>query len=777
MAVSTSPDNQSVNYRYFVCDLMTNNLLAEIPFRGVSYSRSLTEAGTFTGDIAVTEDTYNLNLYENTLPAKTALYVVRNGVCVWGGIIWGRTYSLIDKVLSVTAAEFPSYLSRRVVWKTWNSAYEASVTVENEVATITLKLGQYPFSVGEVVWVDWGKTYAKYNGYFTILTTGVTTEDSLSFFTTDATYIDSVGTERAIPDMATGLLDPDTGEETFITVETRQDTYNYARDLINELKTDLFDFDFANDDIRPGVDLFNEIQSVSRSGNIATVVLTKKHELVVGQKIAISDVEVPGFNDKEATVRSIINDKSFTYDNSGSNVGSTTVGTFQYIVQSFKRNRNIAEYTTTTAHQLGADDIVFINDVSETFDGFYRVYDTPTTTTFRVVMQGSNIALSNTDTTGQKAITGASGNGTTVTFTCPSNGFVSNQKVKVTNMTPSSYNGIYTVVSANSGSFTVSSSVTQTFIAGGTAGPAATPTVTRRGAVTYGTYGEHTTLGDLGFDLSQSPLKSQKLELNPIIRGFELKTVAEILEEYSSKPNGFEYRIDCEYDAVTNKFKKYFKFLPLIPQSLTDYLDSLGEGWSGDIPASAYGAQNLIFEYPGNILEAQFEENAEEAATRVFVKGKDSNLNSEASQPYSSASNHKLLNQGWPIIDDVDDLDSPDETVLWKQAARLLEESVPPISTFTISVNGSSNPTLGSYKPGDWCSVKLNDDFVSLRADSYLEQDYGTDSGVLVRKIISYSVTIPDTPSYPEEVSLDLVTEPSIPISGIIITNGKALLQ
>ena len=115
MPVSTSPDNQAIEYRYFVHDLMSNALLAEIPFRSVSYSRSLTEAGTFTGDIAVIDDTYNLSLYENTLPAKTALYVVRNGVCVWGGIIWARNYSLIDKVLSVSAAEFTSYLSHRVV--------------------------------------------------------------------------------------------------------------------------------------------------------------------------------------------------------------------------------------------------------------------------------------------------------------------------------------------------------------------------------------------------------------------------------------------------------------------------------------------------------------------------------------------------------------------------------------------------------------------------------------------------------------------------------------
>jgi hypothetical protein len=172
-------------------------------------------------------------------------------------------------------------------------------------------------------------------------------------------------------------------------------------------------------------------------------------------------------------------------------------------------------------------------------------------------------------------------------------------------------------------------------------------------------------------------------------------------------------------------------------------------------------------------LEANFEENADDAATRFFVQGRDSNLGSDASQPYSAASNHKLLREGWPVLDQVDDLDSEDENVLYKQAARLLEESVPPISTFSISVNGSAYPKLGEYSPGDWCSVKLNDDFVSLRADSYLEQDYGSDNGVLVRKIVAFTVGVPDSPGYPETVELELVTEPSIPISGVQIIDGK----
>jgi len=698
MAVRTEGVEGAVDYRYFVCDLMTNELLAEIPFRSVSYSRSLTEAGTFTGDIAITEDTYNLNVYENTLPAKTALYVVRNGVCVWGGIIWSREYSLIDKVLSVSAAEFTSYLSHRVVWKTWNSSYEAVGAVENGTLTVTLRYGQYDFTVGEPVYIYWSEGYTLYNGYFTVLTVG---DDGSghSVITVDAEYVDVSNPDntKAIPDQYFGTENP-------LTVETRQDTYQYAQDLLRELNTDLFDFDFANDEIRPGIDLFNEIASVSRSSNVATVIMDRKHELTEGQKFIISGVTADAdFDNPEAVVLSVVDDYTVTYSNTGSDIGTTSEADFPETVSQFSRAGNLATLTTTTNHPYVADDIVLLENISQTFDGYSTVYDAPSLTQVRVVSIGADIGTSYTETT--------------------------------------------------STSFP--------------------PTMKRRASVQYGTFGEHTTLGDIGYDLSRNSTFSSNLQTNPVIRGYELKTVAEVFEDYATKPNGFEYRVDCEYDTSTSTFKKYFTFLPLIPSSLTTWLAGQVDGYSGPIPASAYGAESLIFEYPGNIVEAQFAESAEDSATRFFVQGKDSRLNSAASQPYSAASNHKLLREGWPILDATDDLDAADETVLWKQASRLLEESVPPISTFTISVNGSAFPKLGSYKPGDWCSVKLNDDFVSLRADSYLEQDYGSDSGVLVRKIISYTVSVPDTPNYPEEVGLELVTEPSIPISGVTIIDGK----
>ena len=705
MAVNTGSSTELVDYRYFVTDLQTNELLAELPFRGVSYSRSLGEAGTFTGDLPVIDATYNYSIYENTLPGKTALYVVRNGVCVWGGIIWGRTYSLIDKITSITAAEFVSYLSHRVVWKTWSSDYEAEAVVADGTVTITLVNGQYGFEVGEAVYVNWGTEFALYNGMFSVKT-ATTNTDGKSVITADADYVDASGTaNQPIPDMGGG-------EPRIVTVQTRQDTYEFARDLLTELQTDLFDFDFANDEIKPGIDLFNEISTISRSGNIATVTTTKKHELSPGQKIAVTDVSVDvTFNNPRAKALDIVSEYQFTYENNGNDISGTEIPVPATVIN-IKREGNIATFTTELDNPFQAGNIVYASNVSQTFDGYHTVKERLTPRQFTAVIIGSDISSSDTDT-----VTGS-------------------------------------------------------------------PRVTRQAAVMYGTFGEHTTLGDIGFDLIAQYQDDNSFrfsgvdEPNPTIRGFELKTVAEILEDYAAKPYGFEYRIDSEYDSDTKTFKNIFKFLPLVPKGVTDYIQSKGTGFTGAIPVTAYDrASQIMFEYPGNILEAQFEENAEEAATRFFVQGDDSQLGSAASQPYSGATNHKLLRQGWPLLDAVESYDSDDETVLWKHAQRLLSESVPPISTFTVSVNGSANPKLGTYSPGDWCTVRLNDDFVTLRAQSYLEQDYGDDSGVLVRKINAFEVSVPDTPSYPEQVQLELITEPSIPISGLTVVDGKSILE
>ena len=101
-------------YRYLFADLLSNQILAELPITNVNFTQQLNSAGTFSGSILITDSTETAsNLFNATIPARTALYVDRDGVLVWGGIIWSRDYDSDSQHISINAQEFESYFSRR----------------------------------------------------------------------------------------------------------------------------------------------------------------------------------------------------------------------------------------------------------------------------------------------------------------------------------------------------------------------------------------------------------------------------------------------------------------------------------------------------------------------------------------------------------------------------------------------------------------------------------------------------------------------------------------
>jgi hypothetical protein len=77
------------------------------------------------------------------------------------------------------------------------------------------------------------------------------------------------------------------------------------------------------------------------------------------------------------------------------------------------------------------------------------------------------------------------------------------------------------------------------------------------------------------------------------------------------------------------------------------------------------------------------------------------------------------------------------------------------MADFAISVNGALEPIVGSYAPGDWCSIVVRDPFIQARLSTDLEPR----DTVLVRKIESYTVTVPDGVTFPEEVTLTVIPE------------------
>lgn len=106
-------------YRYLFADLVTNDILAELPLTNVTFSQVLNSSGTLNGEILgsdVNESGYDFP--NTTVPARTAIYVDRDGVLIWGGILWTRSWNSDSQSYSFSAREFPSYFERRRITDT-----------------------------------------------------------------------------------------------------------------------------------------------------------------------------------------------------------------------------------------------------------------------------------------------------------------------------------------------------------------------------------------------------------------------------------------------------------------------------------------------------------------------------------------------------------------------------------------------------------------------------------------------------------------------------------
>jgi hypothetical protein len=650
------------DYRYFVADFLTNAVIAELPFKSVSYERALNAAGNFSGSIPVLETTEAYSLYENTMPGRTALYVVRNNECVWGGIIWSRSYSLTERSLSVSASEFTSYFYHRNIWKTITNDYSATVTVSTPgVANVSLTFGSFDFAVGMPVRLFFYEVAnIKYDGTREILSSPSPTSTTFTVSVTDSS-------DNPLP----------VGTYTNVTLRVRVDTYDYIRQLLSSMAVDFYDIKFPNDEIQPGSSTIFDVTSKSLSSNIATLTTAESHDIIVGQVVDVYNVDATFDGSHEVTATT---SNTVSYPKVAANVSPTAVSgaTRTVTFKNFERATGVATLTTSTAHGFSTGDYVTVFNV-----------DDP------------------------------------------------NQPFTV-------FNGSYVITSiVSSTAFTYSTSHIESVALTSVAG-----SVIKTPAIYSNTYGPYAGNSDFGLDFSTLEYSGETHLPDKILRGFELRSVGEELEEYSDSLEGFEYRIDCQYDPGTGSFTRTFVFVPI------DFPDPPGVGEVS--PITRYGAQDYVFEYPGNIMSLNLDESAEDAATRFFVVGNIGDLGSDASQPYAAASATDLLEQGWPILDiDQARNDISSETDLYDHAFRYLSEFRPPVADFSITVNGSLNPVIGSYVPGDWCCLIVDDYFVQQRLSSDLEPR----DEIIVRKIESFSVQVPDSPSFPEVVSLKLIAE------------------
>lgn len=109
----------ATTYRYLFVDLLSNEVIAELPLTGVAFTQQLNQPGSLSGHLLLSGiNTAAFNVDMATIPAHCGIYVDRDGILIWGGVIWGRTYNSADQTLTINAREWISYFERRRITDT-----------------------------------------------------------------------------------------------------------------------------------------------------------------------------------------------------------------------------------------------------------------------------------------------------------------------------------------------------------------------------------------------------------------------------------------------------------------------------------------------------------------------------------------------------------------------------------------------------------------------------------------------------------------------------------
>lgn len=96
-------------YAYRTVDMQSNAVLEDIDLQDVEFSIKLSGVGDLSGTLFVPENQRGLLLDAATVPGRTGLYVLRNGVPVWGGIIWKRDWDETTATFRLSCGSWESY--------------------------------------------------------------------------------------------------------------------------------------------------------------------------------------------------------------------------------------------------------------------------------------------------------------------------------------------------------------------------------------------------------------------------------------------------------------------------------------------------------------------------------------------------------------------------------------------------------------------------------------------------------------------------------------------
>src|SRR6185369_793153 len=104
------------DYRYYFGTIMSPGVIAEITLFGTYMDMELNVGGSFNGSYQLDQTGIdNEVLMGATVPGYSYVMVERNGVVIWGGYLWSRTYQSQAKSMQLFAQSFEMFPNNQLI--------------------------------------------------------------------------------------------------------------------------------------------------------------------------------------------------------------------------------------------------------------------------------------------------------------------------------------------------------------------------------------------------------------------------------------------------------------------------------------------------------------------------------------------------------------------------------------------------------------------------------------------------------------------------------------
>jgi hypothetical protein len=103
------------SYTFLLVDVLTNQVLTELPMTSVSFTCLLNGAGPFSSSIPVVAETTISSIDDVTTPGLRGIIILRNGAPIYGGIIWKRSYQRNERRVQIEGSSWESWFGRRLL--------------------------------------------------------------------------------------------------------------------------------------------------------------------------------------------------------------------------------------------------------------------------------------------------------------------------------------------------------------------------------------------------------------------------------------------------------------------------------------------------------------------------------------------------------------------------------------------------------------------------------------------------------------------------------------